>query len=114
MKTIRMAQFLWIAAFITALNASASMTYGTTTGATGTHQTTDDQNPSTASNVVFAANNSGSEIISVADTSLAATMSEPNKKPTFVPEPSTIIAGALLLLPFVASVVRAIRKVRTV
>ena len=97
-----------------AFNASASMTYNTVTETTGSHQTMDDQKPSTASNLVFAANYSGFEVISLVDTGLATTVGEPDKKTTFVPEPSTIIAGALLLLPFAASVVRVIRKVRAV
>jgi hypothetical protein len=64
--------------------------------------------------MVFAAYNNGFGVISLADTGLATTVSAPNDKPTFVPEPSTIIAGALLLVPFMASVVRVIRKVRPV
>lgn len=115
--TIRITQFLCIVAVATAFNVSASMTYNTTTettGAAGEHQTMGDQKPSTTGNFVFAANYSGFEVISLADTGLATTVSEPDKKPAFVPEPSTFLAGALLLLPFAVSVVRVIRKVRAV
>ena len=89
------------------------MTYNTMADAAENPQAAVDQKLVTASNLVFAANNTGFGVISLADTGLATSVNEHDKNPTFVPEPSTLIAGTLLLLPFVASVVRIVRKVRT-
>lgn len=117
MKTIRIAQFLGTAAIITTLNVSAAITDNATTEVTGSRPVMADQKLSANNNVAnaaFAAYNNGFGAISLADTGLTTTVSEPDKKPTFVPEPSTIIAGALLLVPFMASIVRVLRKVRTV
>jgi hypothetical protein len=114
MKTFRKALLFWTAAIMTTLNASASMAYDATTEITAVPQAMGDPKAvaSASSNLVFEAYNDGFEVISLADTGLATTVSETAKKPAFVPEPSTIFAGALLLLPLVTSVTRALRKVR--
>jgi hypothetical protein len=114
MNAISTAQFLCLTALMTTLNVSASMTYNAAPEVNGSQQTSIDEKPSIVVDSIFSAYDSDFEVISLAASGLATTASKPGSKPTFVPEPSTIMAGALLLLPFVASVVRVIRKVHTV
>jgi hypothetical protein len=114
MKTIRTVQFLSMAALMTALNASASMTYDTAFETAGGKQSTGVPAAFAGSNAVSTPDNSSFGVVRLTDTNSATTAGGLVSKPTFVPEPSTIIAGALLLLPLAAGIVRTVRRVRTV
>jgi hypothetical protein len=71
----------------------------------------------TGNSVTFEAGNSGDLYFTINDDASGADYSDNSGRLdvqlTVVPEPTTMIAGALLLLPFGASTLRILRKTRT-